>query len=48
MFIIIDDFFSNEDQDKLENVLLTYPYNPAKGTVYQEYKDSLPFLNSWP
>lgn len=48
MFIIVDDFFSKEDQDKLEDVLLTYPYTTSIGTVYQEYKDSLPFLDSLP
>lgn len=46
MYKIIDNFFPKETQDELEKALTSYKYSMSVGTVYEEYRENLPFLKT--
>tara|TARA_R100000005_G_C4977649_1_gene188475 strand:- start:502 stop:1134 length:633 start_codon:yes stop_codon:yes gene_type:complete len=48
MYKIIDNFLPKETQDELEKALTSYKYSMSVGTVYEEYRNSLPFLKTLP
>tara|TARA_Y100000592_G_scaffold74817_1_gene116751 strand:+ start:475 stop:1101 length:627 start_codon:yes stop_codon:yes gene_type:complete len=48
MYKIIDNFLPKETQDELEKALTSYKYSMSVGTVYEEYRKTLPFLKTLP
>ena len=48
MYKIIDNFLPKETQDELEEALTSYKYSMSVGTVYEEYRKTLPFLKTLP